>query len=358
MLKTVQYKTFDREYYDEGVWGGLRRVALNSNRQVVGIHHPDNTDLWEDGTEVDWAKYESNGWNCMVQIPKFYYRIQNGEYEGFDNVYRAEVYPMQVGGSKLHPAFERDDGIIENYQYFSAFEGWVDGQGKLRSLPDKTPTTSKTRAAIRNHAENNGHYFTQQDFYLTAAIQLLFITEYGSFNSQNVLGQGRATGSSSYIETGLTRQYGNRSYGSLTSNSEPMSYRGIENFYGNYWKWMDGLNVQNRQVYVAKKNFVDDVFDNQYKYVADVPSASNDYITDFHRLENEFDFTFIPSNVTGGSATSYLGDGLWTSTGNRVANFGGQSIYGASVGAFCLQLNSNSSLSSSYVVGRLQCIKS
>jgi hypothetical protein len=89
-MESVNYRTFSREEFDAGVWGQMRRVALAGNGQVVSIHDKDNTNKWEDGTSVNWTEYEANGWNCMVQIPKFYYKARRGEHNGLDT-YRLEI---------------------------------------------------------------------------------------------------------------------------------------------------------------------------------------------------------------------------------------------------------------------------
>jgi hypothetical protein len=54
---------------------------------------------------------------------------------------------------------------------------------------------------------------------------------------------------------------------------------------------------------------------------------------------------FLPSVVTGGSDTTYLGDAFWTSTGWRVATVGGYSNDGSLVGGFCLYLLNDSGAS-------------
>lgn len=341
-LDKVSYTTHEPSYFDNTVHGKMRRVALDGAGLVMGVHHPDNTNLWEDETEVDWALYESNNWNCMVQIPKFYYKVEFGEYGTFTDVYRASVSEIQEDGYKLHPAFERD-GVIKDYQYMSAFEGWIDARGALRSLPNKTVTASKTRAQFRTAALLNGDDYRQQEFYLTSAIQMLFITEFADMNSQRALGLGRATGEPSYLATGLSLTNGNHSYGNKTVNSEHMSYRGIENFWGNYWKTLDGLNINNYIPYVSKSAFTDDVFVGNYKRLGTtqtlptgIPQGGG-YIKNFHKIEGDSDFTFIPSTV-GGSSSTYLSDGAWTTTGNRIAAFGGDTEANLFCGVFCLHL--------------------
>jgi len=100
----------------------------------------------------------------------------------------------------------------------------------------------ETRAEFRAIAANRGTGWRQQDFDLTSAIQLLYITEYADWNSQAMIGMGRTQLSGgtwvkdSYIGvTGKSNSDGNgtNSVGGNT-NDAYMTYRGIENFFGNH----------------------------------------------------------------------------------------------------------------------------
>jgi len=62
---------------------------------------------------------------------------------------------------------------------------------KLGSVSGKAPMMDETRAEFRAIALNRGVGWRQQDFYLVSAIQLLYITEYASWNSQSMIGMGR-----------------------------------------------------------------------------------------------------------------------------------------------------------------------
>jgi hypothetical protein len=114
-----------------------------------------------------------------------------------------------------------------------------------------------------------------------------------------------------------------------------MSYRGIENFYADIWQLVDGINISERLVYVNGNHttFASDVFTGDYVSTGiTMPAASGSYIRNI-----AFGTTgFIPTSVSGGSSTTYVGDGLWTNTGARIAVFGGSALAGAADGAFCL----------------------
>lgn len=312
-LPRVDYVKHEPDFFKNTVHSKMRRVALSQSGEVVGIHDPFDTNKWEDGTEVDWVDYRNNGWNCMVQIPKFYYKVTTGEYGLFQDVYRCEVSETERAGFKIHPAFNRVNGVIENYQYIGAFEGsYVDS--KLRSLPRFGVKTNCTRFAFRTWAELNGPNFTIQDYYLTSAIQMLFVTEYASFNSQNTLGLGYALSTnvainlkaSTFLVPGTTLDKGNQSYGTRADWVSPISYRGIENLWGNTYAFLDGINYRAGYVFLAKKDFSDSIESSYISARIVIPNLAS-YTSKFHKPVGFYDFTFFPSEMS-----SYAGPGDYT----------------------------------------------
>jgi hypothetical protein len=134
----------------------------------------------------------------------------------------------------------------------------------LASVSDRAPMTQGTRANFRAVADNRGTGWRQQSFDLASAVQLLYLIEYGSWYSQSEIGAGLTDWSSAnwvawnnnnpIEKTGLSNGRGNAtgnvSNGSNTKGSY-MSYRGIENFYGHLWKWVDGFNINSNIPYVC-----------------------------------------------------------------------------------------------------------
>lgn len=351
-LEEMDFIIHNREYFDIIYpWAGMRRVAVAPNKKIMGIHHPDDTNKWEDGSSVNWSTYESNGWNCMVQIPKFWYKAELGLINK-KKTFRWFISDEPKKGFKVHPAFVRD-GVEQDYQYLSAFEGSLIG-GKLRSLPYKSVQASRTRGQFRTDAQANGSGWEQQDFLITCAVQLLYLLEYGHFDSQTKIGRGYVDGNSSYLQTGSTLSNGNNTFGE-TTGKKPMSYRGIENFWGNYYKWVDGININNRVAFIADSNFADDKFTDNYKSVGFTNWASSGYGGDIGFAEN-CDFAFLPI-AGGGSSSSKLYDFYWQASGPRVATFGGDRSDRSRAGAFCWRLDDSSANSSSRIGGRLSLIR-
>jgi hypothetical protein len=189
------------------------------------------------------------------------------------------------------------------------------------------------------------------DFWLHQAVQMLYVIEYQTFFSQSVLGDGNVASSysaGSAVQTdsphsvaGKSNSLGNYSTNSTTGASSGtrdtafMSYRGIENFYGNCWSWVDGFNINNNVAYVSNvtASFSDDTATG-YTQIATLPAADG-----WQATLQSIDNAFLPATVGAGSTTG-LTDYYWQASGWRVAGFSGSADLGALCGAFCWGLNS------------------
>ena len=354
----------------------MRRCLLNLNGTVNYYLDPLDSTKKADGTPS--VLTGADGY-VMVEIPKF----------SFKYTYNAGQYFWEVvigkrDGYTLHPAFIKDGVEVEN-RYIGAYDAcvwdaststYISGLNldntdslidivtdRLASVSGVYPMVGQIRARFRSLADNNGSGWRQLDFWLASAVQLLYLIEYDAFNSQQVLGLGNV--SSTYLESssnqndsphtiaGASNALGNRS----TNRTQPsagarpgiayMSYRGIENFYGNCWNFVDGFNLINFAAWVtnSRANFVDDVTTNMTN-VGTLASTSG-FATDIVNYGG----TFLPSAV-GGSSTTRLTDQLFVSSGNRVALLGGSAVSGVGAGVFCWSLSNDSSFRSRSIGAR------
>jgi hypothetical protein len=250
-------------------------------------------------------------------------------------------------------------------------KNWTATTGdKLSSVSGKAPINDGTRANFRAAAKNRGTGWRQQDYDLVAAIHLLYVTEYASWNSQSVIGPGLTNfdgaawlNRNDYnpIESvGLSNGLGNAS-GSVDNGSDSigsyMSYRGIENFFGHIWKWVDGFNINGGIPYVCNNDtqFVDDT-DTNYTRLEDIdgsgitlPQGTNSYQVTLEQINRGF----LPASVVGGSNSTYITDYYYQFTGWRVARLGGRALSGGLAGFFDWTLNTSSSYLHRHFGGRV-----
>jgi len=231
-------------------------------------------------------------------------------------------------------------------------------------------------------------------------VQLLFLVEYATFNSQAALA-GDSTGglsnlasgtwsasvsggSSTYlpiVPTGGTESLGNRSgyvpltalYGdgqglpvytgsadSFWTDAIPC-YRGIESPFGNIWQLLDGIILDfattNRlDAWVSAGSFIDDTPTAAYRKIIDHGGVDNvpafDYLSRIHEgaaLDGFYGRAGGASSITG--LTDYYYN--TSSAGKRVVAVGGSSLTGGYAGVFCVHAYYGSGHRSTSFGGRL-----
>jgi hypothetical protein len=230
---------------------------------------------------------------------------------------------------------------------------------KLCSIAGVKPASSKntniTLPSFRTMAHNRGSGWELQTFNQISAIQLLYLVEYANFDAQSTIGAGVSAitddGSTNMaIPTGYTAGLGTNGVqlGNTTGEcplvvsgayaAKAMSYRGIENLYGNLWKWVDGINIKaDRQPWIADHDYESDMFSHPYVNTGLANGATDGYISNIG-FNSTMNYGFIPSAV-GGSTSTYIPDYYYQTTGNKSALLGGIWSSGASAGPFYLYLN-------------------
>ena len=173
-------------------------------------------------------------------------------------------------------------------------------------------------------------------------------------------------GSTSMTEvTGATTTLGNAS-GEVTNgnNVKLVSYRGKENIWGNIWIWVDGLNIECKNIHDLWVNtkltvFIDDTkaSSDGMELVGFTSCLDNGYVSAFDYTP-DFDWLFIASEVDGNSADSSVPVGdyyyqSYTYNGFRVSRLGGKWNDGLVAGGFCWNLGSASGDRARTIGGRL-----
>lgn len=346
---------------------GMRRCLLLDNGTVNYYLDPaDSTKKANGGNSV----LDGTDGQVMVEIPKFWTsRAVVG------NVTTWSVADKPAPGFTVHPAFIKD-GVEVDKRYYSAYDACVfDGTNfietnndnaqngrvntatnKLVSVSGKYPMAGLTRNEFRLLADNRGTGWRQADWALFSAIQMLYLTEYGTFDSQTAIGLGNTrhtlwpTGGgindSRVCQSGLSNALGNGTGGAATgtlnivNNGDYMSYRGIENFFGNVWNWADGVIVNPDGTASAgqgdwwftntRADFSDSVRTNMTQLMSSAPTTSN-YVGAISAIDN----FFIATSVSGGSSSTYLTDFYYGSTAaDRGVIVGGSADAGLAAGAF------------------------
>jgi hypothetical protein len=356
------------------IQSAMRRCILNDAGEVQYYLHATDSTKREDGVLA--SDLTGGDGQVMVQIPKFYYK-----YGYASSTHTWEISLTPAAGFSVHPAFIKN-GVVVDYRYYSAYEGvgydasaaayidsgcvaatnWSGGlidlvNDKLGSVSGFCPMVDETRAEFRAISANRGTGWRQLDFDLVSAVQLLYLIEYADWNSQAMIGAGRTEISDStwtkdsYIGvTGKSNSDGNgtNSVGGDT-NDAYMTYRGIENFFGNVWKWVDGININDNVPYVCNTDtdFADDTATG-YTDLGITLAAANGY----QKYLEQQTRGFLPASVGGDSGT-YTTDYYYQSTGWRVVMLGGHAGTALVAGVACWYASADSSSDNVTIGGRI-----
>lgn len=382
------------------MYGGRKRCNV-SDGGTINAYYGDEG-YTEDG---------SNG-QVMVYQPKFYYLVCPLEYDRQETGYgyhlrKANYYvsETQRAGFKLHPAFYDKNGNEVDYILMSAYEGCIydtsanaylkndeqvmdASKDKFSSIAGARPASgisqNLTRPNIEQMAKNRGEGWHSFGIKTASMEQLLMIVEMGMMNLQTAIGQGVvnipwATGSdttSSYAgATGSTASFGNgtgratetTTYegGVATKNTADgktsICYRGVENFWGNIWKFAYGVNIWGNgkmaggMPYICSDfNYAEGKNTDNYEGAGFTVTKANGYISAMG-YSTKYDWLFMASECLGNSSLpvgdyTYITENL---NGYRIARLGGNWSSGSVAGGFGWILNDGVGNRSRDIGGRL-----
>lgn len=381
------------------MYGGRKRCNV-SDGGTINAYYGDEG-YTEDG---------SNG-QVMVYQPKFYYLVCPLEYDRQETGYgyhlrKANYYvsERQRAGFKLHPAFYDKNGNEVDYILMSAYEGCIydtsanaymlndeqvmdASKDKFSSIAGARPATgvsqNMTRPNIEQMAKNRGEGWHSFGIKTASMEQLLMIVEMGMMNLQTAIGQGvvnipwttgsdttssyaGATGSTASLGNGTGRATETTTYegGVATKNTADgktsICYRGVENFWGNIWKFAYGINFYCEVGkaflgYVCKDfNYAESKRTDNYENIGFALPSENGYVSAMGYSTN-YDWLFLPSEVKGNSSLPvgdyYYQNNTWD--GYRIAPLGGYWVNGSNAGGFYWSLDGGVGSRTRAIGGRL-----
>lgn len=382
------------------MYGGRKRCNV-SDGGTINAYYGDEG-YTEDG---------SNG-QVMVYQPKFYYLVCPLEYDRQETGYgyhlrKANYYvsETQRAGFKLHPAFYDKNGNEVDYILMSAYEGCIydtsanaylknneqvmdASKDKFSSIAGARPASgvsqNLTRPNIEQMAKNRGEGWHSLGIKTASMEQLLMIVEMGMMNLQTAIGQGvvnipwttgsdttssyaGATGSTASLGNGTGRATETTTYegGVATKNTADgktsICYRGVENFWGNIWKFAYGVNIWGNgkmaggMPYICSDfNYAEGKNTDNYEGAGFTVTKANGYISAMG-YSTKYDWLFMASECLGNSSLpvgdyTYITENL---NGYRIARLGGNWNDGSAAGGFCWTLSSSVGSRSRAVGGRL-----
>lgn len=398
-------KTAGDDFNAFPMFGGRKRCNVSDDGTIVAYYG-----------DADYAEDGSMG-QVMVYQPAFWYKVVPLEFDkntasGIGYHLRKANYYVSgrpKTGFRLHPAFYDESGNPVDYILMSAYEGSMYDVSANEYVDDGTNTDTAiqtgdllcsvagvkpisglkkalTKANLETMAKNRSSNWHLENIKVTSANQLLMIVELGTMNTQTGIGQGVTTIADNTAYncsslTGSTANLGNATGQAIetineiggvrttynTSGKVSVTYRGVENPWGNIWKHINGVNIWGDgtmcggQPYVADDfNFNESKHDGNYKPVGFTLSNADGYINAMGYGSEEYDWLFMPSEVGGNSALP-VGDYHYRTTnlnGYRIARLGGYWYYGGCAGGFCWCCSNGVGARARHIGGRLLYVPS
>ena len=337
-------------------WGDIVRCTLNANGT--------ENEVSANGKGDDISLDGSTG-RVMVRIPKFYVKATNPS----TGIYRWWISPAAYTGFEVHPAFVQRGGTERDYIYVGAYESGDDGANKLESETGDVITVSQTISTFRTWAENINAGDTRwgiMSMWPLSAVRLLYYIEYADANSQTAIGRG-VVDAAAKVNTGADGIDANLATngtgtGTGTDGLTPIAYRGIENFWGNTWQFIDGYEAHDApNKYRIIKRDGSGTFRNPFQAGDYETSTATPITTDGYQsniiYETLLKYLLIPNAVAGSSST-YLCDYFWAHDATEVnlLLFGGGWGDAVKAGVACLHSNDIASVVLTNVGARLEFI--
>ena len=363
------------------MFGGRKRCNV-ANGGTINAYYGDSG-YKEDG---------SNG-QVMVYQPAFYYKVVPIKLEkqstGIGYHLRKANYYVSSNphdGMKLHPAFYDANGNEIDHIFFSAFEGSIYDTSASTYIKDDAQvcdasadlfcsiggvkpasgySQNLTRPNVEQMAQNRGTGWHGDLIKAESANQLLMLIEYAG-NLQTLIEDGvvgipwtglASDDASSYaVNTGGTSSLGNATGHADSSTQQingqtltntvvgkrSVSYRGVENPWGNLWKFVYGVNIYGNgkmnggQPYICKDfNFAESKNSDNYVGAGFCVTDKSGYISAMG-YSTTCDWLFMASECKGNSSLP-LGDYTYiieNLNDYRIALLGGLWDGGLSAGGF------------------------
>lgn len=340
------------EWFNQAIYSTLRNCILGDGGQVLGYLKKDNLTQYEDGTN---APITTIGNDVVLEIPqRVGYSI-----EWLDS----QKLKVSVTDNPSDEAFSYDAFSLDSYNdcdkiYIGVYKGYCTGN-KAYSSSGKSVTVSQTIDTFRTWCRNRGEGYQQRTYASVKLMQCLLIIFYKGLNSQANCGYGYvASGHSAGVSTGGTNSYGfmsevikstNPSY--MTDQNHQVKCFGIEDFWGNYWEFVDGLcsdASRNVLTCTCAKDFDTDGTGYDNNGNGGVSANIGNYMS---RPQGGSKAGFTAQSVAGSDSTYFCDYAfLYPSC---LAIFGGSWNDASSAGAFLLFVHNAFSLSSANVACRL-----
>lgn len=353
---------YDTQTFDKGDWGKsfllqdiFKPCMVKYSGAVDYFLNPYNLAKKIDGTtdsQIADKTYEGNATSRIGQIwikiyfknGKLYFGVANKK---IDNDYHCYSH------------YDAENNLL-SYIYHSIYRGSkIDN--KIRSLSGTAPLGTLSAETMRQYAKANGTAWDLPDYSFRLTMLIVAWLLGGTTDTQKAFGSGRSSGGSSKSHNQLNSGHCNTKGGFWgDNNNEGSTFGFMEDLIGNLWDSILGVIVINGKVNIKLtpgtidgSTATDYNFDGSgYRYSGiDYGTGAIDtrYIRRMEMCELEnTDGTktklILPTADTGGSASTYFAEAMWSNKGTNMLRMGGSSLNGSACGLGAFNVSAAPSL--------------
>ena len=330
------------------MYGGRMRCNVRDDGTITAFYG-----------DLNYKEDGSNG-QVMIYQPKFYYQrsFVKETPSAHGTIIRREnliLSAQERVGFQLHPLFKSGDDELD-YVLLPAYEGSVYdvsesayllnnestvdiAQDKLSSIAGAKPFNgthmSLTVNMVKALAANRGIGWQLTNAESESALQMLETVEFGSMNGQAVLEKGlteinRSNSTDCSAITGSTSSLGNATGAaestvidrdgtrttSSVAGSRAISYRGMENPWGEMWRLIGNGEIQGNGNTLGGVPYI-----NGDPLNIHLPHASSAWISAMGYQNLKYDWVYLPIEcATSANSAVPVGDALWTTQNLNATN--------------------------------------
>ena len=304
------------------------RVWDSINNTASYLYKTDYSDAeWQTIREGTHATIDGD---IMIEVPEFWYRRVSTA-DGLEII----VAPEYKVGFTPDP-WHYEKGVHHEKRYISKYP--IGSGYKSRSgIGLQVSTGMNTfRTNLRN---KNLNMISAPAWY---SLTMLMLVKYASTDVQATVSAGWNSGNTTHTTGSADSVLGLDGSATSVSTNEGALTFGIESFYGDCWRYIDGCFLYDNVIYLKD---VEDVTsdptslaDLQASYTqVSTPVLTGGNNTAITSIANDttYDWLFHPSNTSGSSKAIVCNDNFWSDSGLRLLALGGSAWGGTSDGVFC-----------------------
>lgn len=302
------------------------RIWNDTEKTASYVYKDDYTDTeWE---TIRKGTHASIKGDIMIEVNEFWYRrVQRA-----DKKFEIIVAPKYKAGFKPDPWHYVNGKHIEK-RYISKYKL----SGNFNSLSGQTPRTNTALNTARTALQAKG--MNELTFEAQYSLVMLMLVKYATTDVQAVVANGYSEGQHVFTTGSTDNVKGIDGSATAVSANESSLALGIEDFWGNCWKYIDGAVCYAGKVYFKDVDTIQTDPSSANELISwtattsTYPNGGNGALITAIANDADYDWLFTPSADIN-ATTQTVNDNYWSAYGLQAPFVGGDAWYGSHCGLF------------------------